>query len=88
MDKNEQKKELELDPNLIESMNVLKGKSPGQIGRRQNGVIDIITKKNKPLKSATRKSNRIKHLTLKDGLTAGRLFFTTLSKTISLCSKF
>jgi hypothetical protein len=31
MDKNEQKKELELDPNLIESMNVLKGKSPGQI---------------------------------------------------------
>jgi outer membrane receptor for ferrienterochelin and colicin len=42
-----------MDPNLIESMNVLKGNALEKYGEDgANGVIEIITKKNKPLKSA------------------------------------
>jgi outer membrane receptor for ferrienterochelin and colicin len=50
-------KELDkLDPNLIESMNVLKGNALEKYGEDgANGVIEIITKKNKPLKSASKK---------------------------------
>jgi hypothetical protein len=48
MDKKRAKKELDkLDPNLIESMNVL-GKCPENMADGANGVIEIITKKNKP----------------------------------------
>jgi hypothetical protein len=48
-----------MDPNLIKHERFKGKKRPGQIWRDgANGVIEIITKKNKPLKSALKKSKQ------------------------------